>query len=283
MATNDIVTIKFRVTVNAGTPSGTVISNQGSVDSDQTVPKPTDADGIDANGDQPTDIVVGGPSTPASALYAEKYVALQVDADASGTVTQGDTLRYTIILHNTGAASLTNVAFSDVIPGGLTYIPASASTAVGAIAVVGASVTWSSIGTLAPGAVASATFDVTITSVTPPSQTYVNQGTATSTQTGNVQDGWQRQSERRQPADDDHRGHRRRRRIAALDVQKRWVDRHRHAAAPASSSPGDTLLYTITVANNGAASATNVHLTDPVPTCTGALNPCTIATSPDRW
>ncbi len=274
MAANDVVTIRFRVTVNAGTPAGTVISNQGGVDSDQTVPEPTDADGIDANGDQPTDIVVGGPSPPATTLYAEKYVALQVDSDASGTVTQGDVLRYTIILHNTGAAPLTNVAFSDVIPAGLTYVPASATATAGTIGVAGANVTWSGIGTVAPAAVVSVTFDVTITSVTPPSQTYVNQGTATSTQSGNVRtDGNGNPSDGNQPT-----------MITAvaggggatplLDVQKRWsiaIDTPPTGVA----SPGDTLLYTVTIANNGAVAATNVHMTDPVQACTGALNPCT--------
>ena len=81
------------MTVNAGTPTGTIISNQGSVDSYQTVPEPTDADGIQANGDQPTDIVVGGPPTSSSALYAEKLVALRTASDASGPVTHGDVLR----------------------------------------------------------------------------------------------------------------------------------------------------------------------------------------------
>ncbi len=274
MAAADVVTIKFRVTVNAGTPVGTVISNQGSVDSDQTVPEPTDADGIDANGDQPTDIVVGGSSNPATALYAEKLVALRVDTDASGSVTQGDVLRYAIILHNTGGVALSNVAFSDVIPSGLTYLAASAAASVGAISVVGANVTWNSIGTLAPGATVSATFDVTITSVSGSSQTYVNQGTATSTQTGPVlTDSNGNPSDGNQPTT-----------ITAvagggatplLDVQKRWslvIDTPPTGVA----SPGDTLQYTITIANSGAAAATNVHLTDPVPTCTGALNPCTL-------
>ncbi len=274
MASGDVVTIKFRVTVNAGTPAGTVISNQGSVDSDQTVPKPTDADGIDANGDQPTDIIVGGSPTPATALYAEKHVALQVDTDASGTVTLGDVLRYTIILHNTGAAPLTNVAFSDAIPAGLTYVPASATATVGTLAVAGANVTWSGIGTMAPGAVVSATFDVTITSISGSSQTYVNQGTATSTQTGNVKtDSNGDPSDGNQPTS-----------ITAvaggggatplLDVQKRWslaID----TPPTGVPSPGDTLFYTITTTNTGAAAATNVHLTDPVPICTGVLNPCT--------
>jgi len=274
MATNDVVTIKFRVSVNGGTPTGTVISNQGSVDSDQTVPAPTDADGIHANGDQPTDIVLGGPPTSSSALYAEKLVALRTDSDASGTVTQGDVLRYTIILHNTGAGALSNVGFTDVIPAGLTYVPASATATAGTLAVAGANVTWSSIGTMAPAAVVSATFDVTITTVSGASQTYTNQGTATSTQTGGVPtDSNGDPSDGNQPT-----------KITAigggggatplLDIQKRWslaID----APPTGVASPGDTLLYTINIANNGSASATNVHLTDPVPSCTGVLNPCT--------
>jgi hypothetical protein len=55
MANGAGVTISFRVTVNEFVPAGVIISNQGSVVSDQTGAEPTDADGIDANGDQPTD------------------------------------------------------------------------------------------------------------------------------------------------------------------------------------------------------------------------------------
>ena len=133
MGSGDTVTITFRVTVDAGTPTGTVISNQGSVDSDQTVPEPTDVDGIDANGDQPTDIVVGGSPTPASALYAEKYVALADDADASGSVTQGDRMRYTVVLSNVGSAPLADAAFGDTIPVGLAYVPGSAVASAGVV------------------------------------------------------------------------------------------------------------------------------------------------------
>ena len=59
MANGATVTISFQATVDAGTANGTLISNQGSVDSDQTEPETTDVDGIDQNGDQPTDIIVG--------------------------------------------------------------------------------------------------------------------------------------------------------------------------------------------------------------------------------
>ncbi len=267
-------TITFRAQVNAGVPAGTVISNQGSVDSAQTVPTPTDADGVPGNGAQPTLITVGGTPTPAAALYAEKLVALQVDSDASGSITQGDRMRYTIVLTNIGGGTLTNVAFSDVIPAGLAYVAGSATTAVGTIGVAGATVSWSGIPSLAMGAAASATFDVTITSVTAPSQTYINQGAATSTETGGVlTDSNGSPSDGNQPTQF----------VAIgtggtaqplLDVQKRWavaID----TPPTGVTSPGDTLQYTITVSNNGSAAATDVRLTDPVPTCSGALDPCT--------
>ena len=54
--------ITFDVKVNAAVPSGTIISNQGNVDTYELPIEPTDADGIDSNGDQPTLIVVGMPS-----------------------------------------------------------------------------------------------------------------------------------------------------------------------------------------------------------------------------
>ena len=270
----DTVTITFRVTVNAGTPTGTVISNQGSVDSDQTVPEPTDADGIDANGDQPTDIVVGGSPTPASALYAEKYVALANDADGSGSVTQGDRMRYTVVLSNVGSAALGNVAFSDTIPAGLAYVPASAVASAGSASVAGQALDWTGIGSLAPGAFAQLRFDVTVGSVAGSTQAYVNQGTATSTQTGPVPtDGNGDPVDGNQPTRFEAVGSGGTA-VPVLDAQKRWslaVD----TPPTGLPSPGDTIEYTIFVSNTGSATATNVRLTDPGPTCTGALTPCT--------
>ena len=275
MGSGDTVTITFRVTVDAGTPTGTVISNQGSVDSDQTVPEPTDVDGIDANGDQPTDIVVGGSPTPASALYAEKYVALADDADASGSVTQGDRMRYTVVLSN-GAARRSPASRSATrFPVGLAYVPGSALTSAGVASVAGQALDWTGIGSLAPGAFAQLAFDVGIASVTGSVQAYVNQGTATSTQTGPVPtDGNGDPVDGNQPT--------RFEAVGAggtaqpvLDAQKRWslaVD----TPPTGLPSPGDAIEYTIFVSNTGSATATNVRLTDPGPTCTGALTPCTV-------
>ncbi len=268
------VTIRFRVTVNAGTPAGTLIRNQGVVTSAETVPELTDWDGNDANGDQPTDIYVGGGIPPGSLLRALKSVALVQDADSSGSITQGDRMRYTIELRNAGTTPLTAVSLTDTIPADLAYVAGSATATQGTITITGQAVAWDSILLLASGASTTATFDVTIVSVTPPTQAYVNQGTATSTQTGSVlTDGNTSLVDGAQPtifhataggAVD-----------PVLDAQKRWslaIDATPPSGVP---SPGDTLLYTITVTNFGPVPATNVRLVDPTPNCTGALDPCT--------
>ncbi len=116
MSAGQSVTVTFRVRINDYTPVGVVISNQGVVDTDQSVPEPTDQDGIDSNGDQPTDIPVGGGT--ATGLRAEKVVSLTGDTvdPTDGTINVGDQVTYTIRLINTGQTTLHNVTFTDDIP-----------------------------------------------------------------------------------------------------------------------------------------------------------------------
>lgn len=266
-----VETITFRVTVDGGTPSGTVISNQGAVDSDQTVPEPTDVDGVDDNGDQPTNVIVDGLPTPIRELYAEKIVELLIDADASGDITAGDTMRYFVVLRNVGDQLLTNVTFSDSIPAGLTYVPASAAVSgVGAtIGVVGQAVA------IAVPSIAAASFEVAVFDVTidgplvdfdaiPATESFVNQGIADSDQTAPVSS-----DENGDPTDGNQptdftavavpgTG------TPATDVEKRVV-----LAVDVDGDglvdPGDTLAYTISISNVGAAAATNVMLGDIIP------------------
>ncbi len=119
MSEDQRLTISFQVRVDDSTPAGVIISNQGVVDSDQSVPEPTDADGIDGNGDQPTDISVGASAGPG--LRAEKAVALTNDVidPTDGTINVGDEVTYTIRLINTGGQELENVDFIDDIPTGV--------------------------------------------------------------------------------------------------------------------------------------------------------------------
>ena len=112
----EVVTIRFRVIVAAATPPGTILSNQGLVDSDQTIPELTDDDGNDGDGDEPTDVTTGAPLEPE--LGIGKAVSLSGDLDSNGVVNAGDTITYTVVIANTGLADLTNVVFSDVVPAG---------------------------------------------------------------------------------------------------------------------------------------------------------------------
>ncbi|WP_170833153.1 isopeptide-forming domain-containing fimbrial protein [Microbulbifer marinus] len=114
-------TIVFDVTVDAGTATGTVISNQGSVASTGLPLVLTDADGNPTNGAQSTDVVVGD----AQQLSISKAVTV-----IGGTAEAGATLEYLVTVTNIGAVPASNVILSDDLlvagDGVLTYVADSA-------------------------------------------------------------------------------------------------------------------------------------------------------------
>jgi uncharacterized repeat protein (TIGR01451 family)/fimbrial isopeptide formation D2 family protein len=114
------VTITFRVQVDTPTPPGVIISNQGMVDSDQTVPTPSDADGAPENGFQPTEIPVGGSpgDEPLSIRFTKDFALTGDDVPPVGTINDGDQVTYTLVISNTGQKSLTSVKFEDEVPTG---------------------------------------------------------------------------------------------------------------------------------------------------------------------
>ncbi|MFW6055794.1 MAG: isopeptide-forming domain-containing fimbrial protein [Chloroflexota bacterium] len=61
MAEDEVITITFRVRVYPQSPSGTAISNQGVVDSDDTTPDPTDDPDDPTSDTDPTEIIVDRP------------------------------------------------------------------------------------------------------------------------------------------------------------------------------------------------------------------------------
>ena len=274
MVGGSIESITFRVTVNGGTPAGTVISNQGIVDTDQNVPEPTDVDGIDSNGDQPTDIIVGDLPVPDNPLYAEKLVEFVDDVDGSGDISAGDVMRYIISLHNLGDQALTNVTFIDTIPTGLTFIPATESiTGPGATIVVIGQAVNAAVPSISVGGFEIAQFEITIDSplvnfdVNPLTEEFVNQGIADSDQTPSVlSDSNGDPTDGNQPTDF----------LAVavpgtgapnLDVEKRAtlaVD----LDGDGLFDPGDVIEYVILIQNSGPAVAENVFFDDPVPTDT---------------
>ncbi|MGD8559622.1 MAG: OmpA family protein, partial [Gammaproteobacteria bacterium] len=116
-------TITFDVTVNAMTPSGTIISNQGFVSSNELPTEPTDADGLDDNGDQPTLIAVGNGQ--------QLSISKSVSVVGGGAAVPGGQLEYVIRVTNIGTVPATDVEIIDdldtPVVGQMTYVPGTAT------------------------------------------------------------------------------------------------------------------------------------------------------------
>ncbi len=97
--------ITFAVQVNAGTVTGTLISNQGTVSSTELAPGLTDADGLASNGYQPTVIAVGDVQLLA--------ITKDVTVVNGGNAEPGDELAYVIRVTNIGSLPATQVVVTD--------------------------------------------------------------------------------------------------------------------------------------------------------------------------
>lgn len=191
MAFGESETITFELLVDANVANNTLVSLQGSVDSSDTVAEPTDADGNDVNGDQANTFRVGTPANTAD-LDITQLVSLSTDADTNDVISPNDTLTITYLLENTGSQALSNIALSDAIPTGLTYVANSATVSGGhTVSVIGSSLSADFI-TLAAGASETVSFDVTIDSPlvdfngNAANESFSLQGEATSDETDTV-------------------------------------------------------------------------------------------------
>jgi uncharacterized repeat protein (TIGR01451 family)/fimbrial isopeptide formation D2 family protein len=168
MASSETVTIRFRTTVNANVNAGTVLSNQGSVDSDQTVPRPTDGDGNPGNGDQPTTIIVNG----VPALAVTKAQSFPNDSNLDGQLNPGETIRFMLIVTSTGTSQAANVVFTDPVPANTTVQTVTSN--VGTVASIAPPTV--NLGNMLPGATATITINVLVNPATVPGTIIVNQG-----------------------------------------------------------------------------------------------------------
>ncbi len=273
----DSIAITFRVTVDGGTPFGTVLSNQGVVDSNQTVPEPTDENGEDGDGDQPTDIPVGNLPPPTNTLYVEKLYNFIEDVDANGYLSPGDRVEYLFIFNNFGNSALTGVSLNDTIPAGLTFEAGSEMVSNGGAIVVTAPAVAVSGLTVAAMDFEFASFVVTIddpfsvdNDANAEMETFVNQGVADSNETGPVNtDGNSDPSDGTQPTeftavDNPILA------VPLLDLEKRW-ELFTDVDGNGIVNPGDTLRYTLTMRNDGAAPALDVFLNDTIPANTDVV------------
>ena len=174
---------------------------------------------------------------PAPALSIDKAApVLSNDADGSGDISAGDTLRYTITATNVGAATLTDLVVSDDL-----------------IARTGGT---SPCATVAPGGTCTliGTYVVTATDVS--NGEVVNTATADSDQTPPLDD------TRTTPLP-----------APVLTIVKP-APINADQDGSGDVSVGDTLTYTITATNSGLATLTDVVVSDDLITRTGGTSPC---------
>ncbi|MGD9570800.1 MAG: hypothetical protein AB7V62_02795 [Thermoleophilia bacterium] len=159
--------VRFRVRVGASTPAGTVIPNTATIDfTGATTGMPFKDTTAPA-----TVTVVGAPR-----LGAAKTATLEVDADRSGGVSGGDTLRYSITVTNSGNQAATGVRLGDQLDPNTRLVNGSVTTTAGTVTAgngSGDTAVGVAIGTLAPGASATIAFTAQVVNPLPPGTTRV--------------------------------------------------------------------------------------------------------------
>ncbi|HVG10275.1 MAG TPA: Calx-beta domain-containing protein [Thermoanaerobaculia bacterium] len=260
----ETVTVSFRATIDDPVPAGVKeVSNQGVVTSAELPSVFTD------------DPVPGGNSDPTVTMITAvpKLVAEKTDAlvDPDGVAAPGDEIEYQVAIFNTGNTSATDVVLEDEIPPHTTLVPGSVETSAGTVE--SENPVRVAIGEVAGGARVEVTFRVKLES---PMATGVrevsNQGTVTSRELPElVTDDTEVEGSPNPTVTS----------VSAAPVLR--VEKTdlllEDVGLDKAASPGDTVLYKITVTNAGNTAATGVVLTDLIPKNT-ALVAGTVQTHP---
>jgi uncharacterized repeat protein (TIGR01451 family) len=206
-------------------------------------------------------------------LYAEKAVALQVDRMSPGLVDAGDTLRYTIRIHNNGVAPITHAMLRDAVPANTTYVADSmtlngqpvgrpdggVSPMVAGIDVSSSNLTpplpGPGAGTLSGGGqVAVVQYDLRVNDGVAPGTVISNQATVSSTELPNLlTDGDGNPATGPEPTV-----------VVVGDLQTLKIVKEVGVVGGGPALAGATLEYTVTVTNSGTVPAYAVVIRDDI-------------------
>lgn len=252
LAVGSVATISFRVVIDPVLPAGVDrVTNQAAVASAELPVVLSDDPEVGGTADPTVTVVTGQPR-----LLAEKTWALVDDIDADGVPSPGDAIGYEVRLRNLGTLGATEVLFVDPIPEHTAVVEGSAETSAGSV--VGEDPLRLELDVLEVGDEVVVHVVVRIDDPFPPGLGEVsNQGLVASLETDVV------------PTDDPNLGGEAdptvtpvtaapRLRLEKVDV---LVDRDGDQLA----SPGDELIYVLTLANDGNTAALAVELTDSIP------------------
>ncbi|MDF9553615.1 DUF11 domain-containing protein, partial [Bacillus cereus] len=237
IAPGETVTVTFQANVLSVPPSSSIMGN------DTILYSYT----VDPNG---TPITTSTSTNIVTNPVLDAMITMVKSVDQT-IVTLGDTITYTTILTNNGNTNATNITFTDLIPGGTTFIPNSV-TINGSTHIELDPNTGITIGSIAPNNSISIAFQVTATS-TPNQNPVANSATASYTFIADPN----------AP-------------IVSRNVTSNTVFTTINTANILSlkqvdksfSRIGDILTYTVVLTNNGNSSAQNVIFTDTVPSVT---------------
>ncbi len=202
-------------------------------------------------------------------LFAPKTVALVADAGTPNVVDPGDTLRYTISVHNSGGVPATGVTLSDGVPANTSYV--ANSTTLNGIAVpdggvfplvAGLPISSSDLtpplpgagaGTISPGGTAVITFELLVDNGVPGGTIISNQAAVGSTESPNVllTDGDGNPATGPEPT------------VVVVGAgQQLLITKQVAVVGGGAALPGATLEYTVTVQNIALVPAFGVVITD---------------------
>ena len=203
-------------------------------------------------------------------LEVLKVDSFVTDANADGVLNPGDVLAYQITVANVGVSPATGIVLNDAIPANTAIVANSVATNQGNV--ISESPISVDLGNLAPDTSATVTFNVMLGDALPSDLSEVaNQALVSSTELPDVASD---DPDTPTPADPTLTPAAGNPELTASKTDSLLVD----ADADTVPSPGDTIRYTVTIANTGSGSASNVLFRDLIPANT-TLVPASVSTA----